>query len=69
MACIEVGTFSHRLAGRMVVQQFNCRICMATESSKGNQRPAPVVQEFSGACHYGVDMIAFPAPGGYTRAS
>ena len=48
VASIKVSTFAHCLAGRIVVQEFNCRICDGGWVLEGNQRPAPIAQEFGG---------------------
>ena len=48
MAGIDLSTFAHCLAGRIVVQELNCRICDSGWILEGNQHPAPIVQEIGG---------------------
>jgi hypothetical protein len=49
-ACVEVSSFAHRLAGRIVVQKFNCQVCDSGWGLEGNQnqRPTPILQELGG---------------------
>ena len=64
VAGIDVSTFAHCLAGRIVVQKLNCRVCDSVWVAEGNQPPRPSFKS-SAACQYGVEMIAFPAPKAY----
>ena len=48
VACISVSSFAHCLAGRIVVQKLNRRICNSRRVLERNQRPAPIGQEFGG---------------------
>src|ERR1019366_7629566 len=48
VAGVDVGTFPHLLAGRIVVQKLNYRTCDSGWVLEGNQRPSPIGQEFGG---------------------
>ena len=47
-ACIEVRSFAHRLAGCIVVQECKYSICDSGWVFEGDQRSAPIAQEFGG---------------------
>ena len=66
VTCVEIGSFAHCLAGCIVVQKLNHRLCYGGWILEGNQPPRPSFKS-SAACQYGVEIIAFPAPKAYAR--